>query len=114
MRGIGWDVISHIAPSQGEAYGKTDTFAELPAAENNTDKVYLVRFATGVIFVNRKRSGLYRSDGTAWNRLGTIVVAGSESPSPGFLPSNPPTGKYPITNVYLDPSTNKLIVKFKM
>lgn len=53
-------------------YPEVDTFADLPAASDYNAAVYLVRTATGVIFVNRKRAGLYLSNGSSWSRMGTF------------------------------------------
>ena len=89
-------------------YSDVDTFADLPDASDNTGEVYLVKTTTGVIFVNRKRAGLYLSDGTSWARMGVIQLAGS---SVGYLPSNPPSGKCVITNMYYDPSLEKVTIE---
>lgn len=81
-------------------YEDVATFADLPEAADNVDKICIVKIATGTLFVNRKRAGLYRSDGVVWKRLGQIVLAGAESPVAGFLPSNPPVGAYVVSNIY--------------
>ena len=94
-------------------YPAVDTYADLPVASVHTDDVYLVRLKTGTIFINRKRAGLYISDGIEWKRLGGIIVAASESPTPGYLPSNPPVGKCVVSNLYVDPSTGKLSVEYE-
>ena len=49
--------------------GAVANFAALPAAGSNNGQIYIVKATTGVIFVNRKRSGLYLSDGATWTRL---------------------------------------------
>jgi len=103
----------HIAVVSFGKYPEIDTYADLPAANLYEGLTYLVRFTTGTIFVNRKRAGLWYSDGTAWARLGQILVAGGESPSAGFLPSNPPIGKCVVTNIYVDPSTDKVKVLYE-
>lgn len=100
--------------SNNVRYPQVDTFADLPDATTHIGQVCLVKSATGVIFINRKRSGLYLSDGESWNRLGKVQLAGSEDAEPaGYLPSNPPSGKYVLTNLFLDPALNKMVVKYK-
>jgi hypothetical protein len=47
---------------------RVDTFADLPDASTHTDSVVIVDETTGVIGF-RKLAGLYKSDGTTWNRL---------------------------------------------
>jgi hypothetical protein len=49
--------------------GGVNTFTDLPDASANTGKYYIVNTTTGVIGINRKKSGIYRSDGTNWKRL---------------------------------------------
>ena len=53
----------------GSSYAEVANYAALPAAASYSGVTYLVRAAQGVIFVNRKAAGLYRSDGSAWTRL---------------------------------------------
>lgn len=52
------------------SYQQVNTFADLPSAGASAGKVYLVLTTTGVWFVNRKRRGLWRSDGAVWVRMG--------------------------------------------
>ena len=78
-------------------YPEVETFADLPVASEFAGEVVLVCVTTGVIFVNHKRAGLYLSNGSNWSRMGVIQLAGT---SIGYLPSNPPSGKYVITNLY--------------
>lgn len=52
------------------SYPQVDTYADLPSAVAFAGKVYLVLTTTGVWFVNRKRRGLWRSDGAVWTRMG--------------------------------------------
>lgn len=59
-------------------YPTVDTCAGLPEAGDYTGDIYVVLTATGVWGVNRKRSGMWRSDGVNWNRLG---VAQGEAPT---------------------------------
>ena len=93
-------------------YPNVNTFADLPEASKHENEIYIVKTATGVMFVNRKRAGLYLSDGSGWYRLGEIVLAGSGSPEPGYLPSNPPSGKCVVTNLFVDPDNGRLTVLY--
>ena len=54
----------------GELLIKFNTFENLPDAKNSKGKVYLVLFTSGVILINKKKSGFYYSDGINWHRLG--------------------------------------------
>lgn len=47
--------------------GIVSTFALLPVATSNTNKVYYVQNTTGIYLINRKVAGYYKSDGTNWN-----------------------------------------------
>ena len=51
-------------------YSEVTTFADLPDADENTGVIYIVKTATGVWGINRKRAGFYRSDGASWGYLG--------------------------------------------
>jgi hypothetical protein len=53
----------------GTQYPQVTTYADLPDATEHAWEVYIVRQATGVIFINRKSAGFYQSDGTAWKYL---------------------------------------------
>ncbi len=93
--------------SEEQNYTQVATFADLPTAADYSAKIFVVLQTTGVIFVNRKLKGLYRSDGVEWSRLGDIYIEVS-GPSGGFLPSNPPSGKCAVTNLWWDPATGKI------
>lgn len=56
-------------------YPKVNTYADLPAAGDYTGQIYVVLTATGVWGVNRKRTGMWRSDGVNWGRLGIAPTA---------------------------------------
>lgn len=96
-----------------KTYPMVDTFGDLPEAADNGGEVYLVKTRTGTIFVDRRRAGLYRSDGASWKRLGEIVIAGATGPVAGFLPSNPPSGMCVVRNIYVDPLVERLKVKWE-
>jgi hypothetical protein len=55
--------------------GRVSTYADLPSASLNDDKVYIVEIPTGVPFVNRKKAGLYYSNGTTWEFMPSSVQA---------------------------------------
>jgi hypothetical protein len=62
-----------IISTGASAYPAVSTFALLPDATLHTGEVYLVTTPTGVIWVNKKKAGLYISDGgsaTDWRYLG--------------------------------------------
>ena len=78
----------------GMQYSEVSTFADLPIASENAGKICVVKTATGIWLINKKQKGLYRSNGSGWGRLGIV-------PQFGDL-TNPPSGKYKITNIYYD------------
>lgn len=53
-----------------------ETFADLPAANSlPVNSLRLVRTASGVYFINRKQSGLYKTDGANWIYVGTVDLS---------------------------------------
>lgn len=56
-------------------HGQVATFADLPAAADHNGENYLVRQSQGVFFVNRKKAGIYTSDGAAWTLDGDATEA---------------------------------------
>lgn len=53
--------------------GEVNTFADLPAAADNSGKAYLVLTSTGLLITfNLKRSGLYYSDGITWTKKSDV------------------------------------------
>ncbi|KAF0138177.1 MAG: hypothetical protein FD153_1484 [Rhodospirillaceae bacterium] len=46
-----------------------------------------------------------------WALLCNAIQGGNPS-SPGGIVSTPPTGKYKVTNIYVDPTTGKAVVKY--
>ena len=50
-----------------------NTYSDLPDATINNGKIYIVEFDQGIPFINKKRAGLYGSDGTSWSRLGDLA-----------------------------------------
>jgi hypothetical protein len=55
--------------------GRVSVYADLPDATLNADKIYIVETATGIIFINRKKAGLYYSDGVSWEFMPNSVQA---------------------------------------
>lgn len=55
--------------------GRVEYFADLPLATENADKVYIVEKASGIIFINRHKAGLYYSNGTSWEYMPNSVQA---------------------------------------
>jgi len=55
--------------------GRVSTYADLPSAALNDDKVFIVEIPTGIPFVNRKKAGLYYSNGTSWEFMPSSVQA---------------------------------------
>jgi hypothetical protein len=53
--------------------GSVAGFSLLPSAAAHTDELYAVTAAEGVIFVNRKPAGVYRSDGATWTYVATLA-----------------------------------------
>jgi len=57
----------------GVSYTEVQFFSDLPLAANNAQSIFIVKKPSGTYFVNRKRAGLYISDGTSWSRLGDLA-----------------------------------------
>ena len=55
------------------SYTEVANFAALPLASLVSGSTYLVIATTGVIFINRKLAGLYKSNGTTWDYLGDVT-----------------------------------------
>lgn len=53
-------------------YSEVNTYADLPVASDNINKTYQVKTTTGIIYINRKLAGFYRSNGTSWLYLGDV------------------------------------------
>src|SRR5574344_66868 len=54
-------------------YSHVNTFADLPPAGDNTNEYWIVDNTTGIILINQKKAGFYKSDGTNWNYIGAAV-----------------------------------------
>lgn len=52
--------------SVGYIDGRVEFFANLPPASSHGDEVYIVEKSSGIIFINKKKEGLYYSNGTDW------------------------------------------------
>jgi len=63
-------------PSSGggtaSTYTEVTNYAALPVASTVTNKIYVVLSTTGIIYINRKLAGMYRSNGTTWDYLGDV------------------------------------------
>ena len=84
-------------------YPEADTYADLPAAGDHTEETYVVLTATGVWGVNRKRTGMWRSDGVNWVRLGVAPTLEQL----GGISSDAPQGKKKVNKIYYDPDVSK-------
>jgi len=73
-------------------YPTVETYADLPAAGEHGGDIYVVLTATGVWGVDRKRAGMWRSDGVDWNILGVAPTAEELK----AVMSTPPSGSYRI------------------
>ena len=78
-------------------YPEVVTHADLPDTVEFTNETFIVLVGTGIFGINKKRAGLWRSNGVAWYRLGALEGSG------GVLYSSPPSGKKRVNNVYFDP-----------
>ena len=55
-------------------YPEVNTHADLPAAADHSGEIYIVRTATGLYFVSRKKAGMWRSDGADWYYFGKSPI----------------------------------------
>jgi len=59
--------------SGGISYTEVANYVALPIASSVSGSTYLVIATTGVIFINRKLAGLYKSNGITWDYLGDVT-----------------------------------------
>lgn len=59
--------------SLSSSYTEVANFSLLPDASTVSGKIYVVLTTTGVIYINRKLAGMYKSNGTTWDYLGDIT-----------------------------------------
>ncbi len=55
--------------------GTCDVYDALPNAETHAGQIWLVRDHSGIAFINRKKRGVYKSDGTVWNYLASFAAS---------------------------------------
>ncbi len=60
----------NISPA---TYTTVNTWADLPLASLYPNRIFVVLTSTGVPLINRKLSGMWRSDGANWNYIGLNV-----------------------------------------
>ncbi|MCM8782393.1 MAG: hypothetical protein NC828_05015 [Candidatus Omnitrophica bacterium] len=87
----------------GATYPEVNTYDDLPPASGHAGEIYIVRESSGIWPFNRRRAGMWRSNGTSWVRLG-------EHPLLENL-SNPQSGNYKVTNLWVNTS-GKLVVEY--
>jgi len=85
-------------------YPKVNTYADLLAAGDHTGEIYIVLTATGVWGINRKRTGMWRSDGVIWTRLGIAPTAEQL----GAVEGNAPSGYQTVKKIFVNPANGKL------
>ncbi len=98
-----YHVLRHLFASEIAHYPEVDTFVDLPGALEYIGEIYVVLTATGIWGINRKRTGLYRSDGSTWMRLGKAPLFRDLSIAP--------SGKHRIANIYYDSITDEQVVE---
>ena len=79
------------------SYLEVVVHADLPDAAEFTNETFIVLVGTGIFGINRKRAGIWRSNGTAWYRLGALEEV--TSPGEGVVFSTPPVGCHRIYNI---------------
>ncbi len=89
-------------------YPEVDTYADLPPANEHTEQIYVVLTATGIWGVNRKRTGMWRSDGATWSRMGIAPTA----PNLGAIEGTAPSGYQTVKKIYVNPATGNTVVKY--
>ena len=89
-------------------YPEVDTHADLPLAGEQPEGIYVVLTTTGVWGVNRKRTGMWRSDGVNWNRLGVAPTAVELGAIEGVAPS----GYQTVKKIFVNPATGKTVVRY--
>ena len=77
-----------------ENYPEVAVHADLPDATEFAEEIYTVLIGTGLFGINRKRAGLWRSDGEVWYRLGQLEGSG------GVVYGTAPSGYHRVYNLY--------------
>jgi len=73
MYGIGGG--SSVDPSDIIIKGQVDVFANLPAAADKPDEIWMVESSSGIWLINRKSAGPYYSDGLTWTAAPDVINA---------------------------------------
>lgn len=81
-------------------YPEVVTHADLPDAAEFTNETFIVLTPTGIFGINKKRAGLWRSNGTAWYRLGALEGSG------GVVFGTAPVGKHQIYRIWRNEQGN--------
>lgn len=69
---------------------EVETYLVLPPANTVSGQLYRVRTSTGVIFINRQKRGVYKSDGIVWTYFPQFTAAD--------IPFDPSTSNLTTTN----------------
>lgn len=79
---------------EANPYVEVETADDLPPASEHAGQIQLVRTSIGVFGDDRKRAGLWKSDGIEWNRLGKLKGSG------GVIYSTAPGTFHRVHNIY--------------
>ena len=94
---------------------KDDVKAEIQAGRGSSPSVVAATLGQTLAAVNAAVKELevdysvYRFGD--WSMLCNAVMGGNP-PGPGGIVSTPPSGKYKVVNIYVDPTTGKAVVKY--
>jgi len=105
----GWtpeEIIEYVAETEERGYPEVDTKDDLPSASEHIGGTYLVTTATGTWPFNKKRAGLYRSDGIIWKRMG---IAPSASDLNAVV-SATPGGCYKVISIHYDSENEEHVI----
>ena len=62
-------------PINTSSYSIVNTYAELPNAEQQSNKIFIVKTSTGSAFLfNKRNAGLYYSNGVVWSFMGNTAM----------------------------------------
>jgi len=85
-------------------YPEVVTYADLPDPTEFINETFIVLVGTGIFGLNKKRAGLWRSNGTAWYRLGALEGSG------GVIFSTPSADKTVVRNIVMDKDNKEIVL----
>lgn len=81
-------------------YTEVVTYADLPDPVEFANETFVVLVSTGIFGFNRKRAGMWRSNGVSWHRLGALEGSG------GVVFGTAPSGSHRVYKIWRNSAGN--------